>query len=85
MYLSLSVMIIWQASLVGTEKETDIIEIPKEQNIIKIIPIGTLTFSESQDMAKQFVDFVTSAEGKAIFEKYRFTTYPNEKYEYGDG
>ena len=77
--------IIWKASLVGTENETDTIEITKEQNIIKIIPIGTLTFSESQDMAKQFVDFVTSAEGKAIFEKYRFTTYPNEKYEYGDG
>ena len=77
--------IIWNASLVGTEKETDIIEIQKEQNIIKIIPIGTLTFSESQDMAKQFVDFVTSAEGKAIFEKHWFTTCPNEKYEYGDG
>jgi len=77
--------IIWKASLVGTEKETDIIEIPKEQNIIKIIPIGTLTFSECQDMAKQFVDFVTSAEGKAIFETHGFTTYPNEKYEYGAG
>ncbi len=77
--------IIWKASLVGTENETDTIEIPKEQNIIKIIPIGTLTFSESQNMAKQFVDFVTSAEGKAIFEKHGFTTYPNEKYEYGDG
>ncbi len=85
MYLSISVMIIWQASLVGTENETDIIELPKVQNIIKIIPIGTLTFSESQDMAKQFVDFVTSAEGKAIFERYGFTTYPNEKYEYGAG
>ncbi|MEA3488116.1 MAG: molybdate ABC transporter substrate-binding protein, partial [Euryarchaeota archaeon] len=77
--------IIWKASLVGTENETDTIEIPKEQNIIKIIPIGTLTFSECQDRAKQFVDFVTSAEGKAIFEKHGFTTYPNEKYEYGDG
>jgi molybdate transport system substrate-binding protein len=77
--------IIWKASLVGTENETDTIEIPKEQNIIKIIPIGTLTFSESQDMAKQFVDFVTSAEGKAIFETHGFTTYPNEKYEYGAG
>ena len=77
--------IIWKASLLGTENETDIIEIPTEQNIIKIIPIGTLTFSDSPEMAKQFVDFVTSVEGKAIFEKHGFTTYPNEKYEYYDG
>ena len=73
--------IIWKASLVRTEKETDIIEIPKEQNIIKVIPIGTLTFSENKDMAKQFVDFVASDEGKAIYEKHGFTPYPSEKYE----
>ncbi|PXF50645.1 MAG: hypothetical protein C4B56_08650 [Candidatus Methanophagaceae archaeon] len=69
--------IIWKASLAGTENKTDIIEIPKEQNIIKVIPIGTLTFSENKDMAKKFVDFVTSDEGKAVFEKYGFTSYPN--------
>jgi len=69
--------IVWKASLAGTENKTDIIEIPKEQNIIKVIPIGTLTFSENKDMAKKFVDFVTSDEGKAVFEKYGFTSYPN--------
>ena len=73
--------IIWNASLVRTEKETDIIEIPKEQNIIKVIPIGTLTFSENKDMATKFVDFVASDEGKEVFEKHGFTTYPNPKYE----
>jgi molybdate transport system substrate-binding protein len=73
--------IIWKASLMGTEKETDIIEIPKEQNIIKIIPIGRLTFSENKDMAKEFVDFVTSAKGKAIFEEHGFTAYPDPKCE----
>ena len=73
--------IIWKASLVRTEEETDIIEIPKEQNIIKVIPIGTLTFSENKDMAKQFVDFVASDKGREVFEKHGFTTYPNPKYE----
>ncbi len=72
--------IVWKASLLGTDKETDIIEIPKEQNIIKIIPIGTLTFSENKGYAELFVDFVTSDEGKAIFNKYGFTPYLNEKY-----
>jgi len=73
--------IIWKASLVKTAEKTDIIEIPKEQNIIKVIPIGTLTFSENKDMAKQFVDFVASDKGKEVFEKHGFTTYPNPKYE----
>ena len=73
--------IIWEASLAGTEKETDIIEIPTGQNIIKVIPIGTLTFSENKDMAMKFVDFVTSDEGKEVFERHGFTTYPNPKYE----
>ena len=73
--------IIWQASLIGTKSETDIIEIPTEQNIIKVIPIGTLTFSENKEYAQKFVDFVASDEGRAVFEKNGFTVYPDPKYE----
>ena len=73
--------IIWNASLIGTEDKTDIVEIPINQNLIKIIPIGRLTFSGNKDAAKNFVDFVGSLEGKKVFEKHGFTTYPNEKYE----
>jgi molybdate transport system substrate-binding protein len=62
-------------------EEIDVVEIPKEQNIIKIVPIGTTTFSEDEETAKQFVDFVASEEGKAIFEKQGFITYPNDEYE----
>ncbi len=71
--------IIWEDLIVNSEK-IDIVEIPREQNIIKIIPIGTLTFSEEKDAATKFVDFVASPEGKAIFEKHGFTAYPSEKY-----
>ena len=67
--------IAWNASLIGTENETDVIEIPEEQNVIKVIPIGTLTFSENKDYAKLFVDFVSSDEGKRVFEKYGFSVY----------
>ncbi|MBW1673383.1 MAG: molybdate ABC transporter substrate-binding protein [Deltaproteobacteria bacterium] len=73
--------IIWKASLIGTEDKTDILEIPKEQNIVKVIPIGRLTFSKNKNRAKEFVDFVTSDKGKEIFEKCGFTVYPNQKYE----
>jgi len=74
--------IIWGDLVVNSEK-MEIVEIPREQNIIKIIPIGTLVFSEQKDAATKFVDFVASPEGKAIFEKHGFTAYPDEKY--GDG
>ena len=71
--------IIWADLVVNSEK-MEIVEIPREQNIIKIIPIGTLVFSEQKDSATKFVDFVASPEGKAIFEKHGFTAYPDEKY-----
>lgn len=59
----------------------EIIEIPRSQNLIKIIPIGTLTFSNQPETAQQFVDFVVSdSGGKAIFEDYGFIVYPNSEY-----
>ncbi|MEA1869298.1 MAG: molybdate ABC transporter substrate-binding protein [Euryarchaeota archaeon] len=72
--------IIW-ADLVANSEKMGIVEIPREQNIIKIIPIGTLTFSGQKDTAKKFVDFVESPAGKVIFERHGFIAYPNEKYE----
>jgi len=67
--------ICWRADLCGLENETDIIEIPEEQNIIKIIPIGTLTFTEKDDFANLFIEFVSSDIGKDIFEEYDFIKY----------
>lgn len=62
-------------------KDIEVVEIPKEQNDIKIIPIGVTTFSKNPETAKRFVDFCASQEGKAIFEKHGFITYPNPGYE----
>jgi len=72
--------ITWEETVLFAPDATDIIEIPEEENIIKIIPIGTLTFSENKESAEEFVDFITSDQGKAIYEKYGFTPYPDEKY-----
>ncbi|MFA5559121.1 MAG: molybdate ABC transporter substrate-binding protein [Methanofastidiosum sp.] len=62
-------------------EEIDIIEIPPKQNIIEVVPIGVTTFSKSPKTAKQFVDYVTSEEGKEIFEKHGFIAYPNPAYD----
>ena len=56
------------------------IEIPNEQNIIKIVPVGMLSFSTNKDHAQEFIEFVTSEEGKEIFRRHGFTTYPDSEY-----
>lgn len=61
--------------------DIDLIEIPIEQNEIKVIPIGTTTFSKNPETAKAFVDYCASEEGKAIFKKNGFTIYPDPRYE----
>ncbi len=53
-------------------KDIELIAIPEAQNIIETVPIGALSFSKEPDLARQFVDFVASPEGKAIFEKHGF-------------
>ncbi len=70
--------IVWE-DLIDTEK-FDVIYIPSEQNIIKIVPIGTLTMSENPEAAQAFVDYVVSDEGFEIFRETGFTTYPDPKY-----
>jgi molybdate transport system substrate-binding protein len=67
--------IVWRASLVEFEDETDMVEIAEEINEIDIIPIGTLIFSENKALARKFVDFVVSEEGKEVFEEWGFEPY----------
>ena len=57
------------------------VEIPQEINEIKVIPIGTLAFSEKMESAEKFMNFVASEEGKAVFADYGFVTYPDPMYE----
>lgn len=65
--------IMWEDNLKGVEY-VDTIEIPKEKNIIKTIPISTVKNSLNKEMAQKFVDFVVSDEGKKIFRDYGFQT-----------
>jgi molybdate transport system substrate-binding protein len=70
--------IIWE-DLFESEK-LEKINIPKEQNIVKVVPIGSLTFSEYPETANDFINFVASDEGKAIFTTHGFITYPDPYY-----
>jgi len=58
----------------------DKIDIPLDLNVVLITPIGATTFSQNTDAANQFVDYVASDEGKAVFVKHGFPSYPNATY-----
>ena len=67
--------ITWEETALFAPNETKVTTIPVEENIIQTILIGTLTFSENNESAEEFVYFVTSDYGKAVYEKYGFTPY----------
>jgi molybdate transport system substrate-binding protein len=70
--------IIWE-DLYNSES-MDLLEIPIEEGFVKVVPIGTLVFSENKENAEKFMQFVASDEGKAIYAKHGFETFPSAKY-----
>lgn len=58
----------------------DAISIPTNDNVVLIVPIGVTNFTQNPVNARKFADFVASDEGKAIFAKHGFPTYPNPAY-----
>ncbi|WMW23431.1 substrate-binding domain-containing protein [Methanolobus mangrovi] len=72
---------VWE-DLVRDNEDVNMIEIPEGDNIIKIVPIATLKSSENPELADEFVQFVISDEGKAVFEEYGFTLYHDIKRSY---
>lgn len=58
----------------------DTIDLPQEDGLTLIVPIGATAFTTQPDAARQFATFVTSDEGKAIFAKHGFPTYPDPAY-----
>jgi len=63
--------IIWEDNALAAE-EIEVIEIPKEKNMIKTIPVCVIKNSQQMELARQFVDFTASAAGKEIFQKHGF-------------
>ena len=51
-----------------------VIDIPDDINIVMTIPIAVLKYSEHPDHAMAFARFVSSEEGKAIFQAHGFVT-----------
>ena len=60
--------------------KVDTLTIPVEDNVILVIPVGVTTFSANPETAQKFADFVASEDGKAIFAKHGFPSYPDPAY-----
>ncbi|MEL7596682.1 MAG: molybdate ABC transporter substrate-binding protein [Clostridiaceae bacterium] len=63
--------IIWEDNVMNVP-DIKAIQIPKEKNTIKTIPIAVVEKSQNKEMAEKFVEYVSSDEGKLIFEKHGF-------------
>jgi len=72
-YLSMgkaNASIIWEDNALNAAKSIDFIQIPKEQNLIKKVPIATLKSTKDKELVAQFISYTASKDGKAIFVKY---------------
>lgn len=53
-------------------EDIEVITIPEEQNAIDKVPVCVLSFTENNEVAQAFVDYIISEAGKAIFVKHGF-------------
>ena len=56
--------------------------LPEQLTGIGEMQIAVTNYCQNESLARQFVDFVTSAEGKEIFKKYGYFTDAGEVYQY---
>ncbi len=71
---TLDAVIVWDAVAAYFPDDGEIVPIPREQNIISTVAIGTLKSTENPELAAKFVEFITSDEGKAVFKRHHYAT-----------
>jgi molybdate transport system substrate-binding protein len=67
-------VIVWDAIARQFTADGTIVKIPREQNLISHVAIGVLEASQQPELARSFVDFLASKQGKLIFQDHGFTT-----------
>ena len=73
---SLDAVIVWDAIAQYYPETAQQIPIPPAQNVISTVDIAILRFTENQELAKKFVDFVCSEPGRAVFKKHHYCVDP---------
>jgi molybdate transport system substrate-binding protein len=69
----------WEVFAHWNPKQIESIPLPAEEIVrIGYIPIAISTLSQQKQAAQQFIDYVMSPKGKAIFKRYRYFATPTE-------
>lgn len=71
---ALDAVIVWDAMARYYEEYGEQIAIPEDRNVVSSVDIGVLKFSTSKESARDFVDFMTSQQGRAIFAGHGYRT-----------
>ncbi len=63
--------LIWEDNGYGAT-DIEVISIPEDQNVIDKVPACVLNFTQNEELAQSFVDFMMSDDGMAIFANHGF-------------
>lgn len=66
----------WDAFQQWAPDRIDVVPIPLEYARPRTIPVAVSVYSTQRGAAQRFIDFLTSAEGKAIFSKHGYSVEP---------
>jgi len=64
----------WNTYKVLHTKAIDAVELPKEIQVYRSTIIATTTFTENKEAANNFIEFLTSKDGKKTYQKYGWIT-----------
>lgn len=68
----------WDAFKSWAPEEIDIVPIAPEHLRVRNIPIAVSVYAEQREAAQEFIDFITSQEGKDIFARHGYSVTPPE-------
>jgi molybdate transport system substrate-binding protein len=69
----------WKAVSVLFKDKVDTIYIEPAKLMYSVAPIGMTRYTKKKDMAQEYLNFVSSKEGLAIFSKHGFDLYFDQK------
>lgn len=76
---NLDAVINWMPVAMIWKEKVDFVKIDPLKLMYSVAPIGMTSYSKKKELTKQYLDFVASDEGHAVFEKYGFAPYFDPK------
>ncbi len=71
---NVDVAIVWDAIAANFSKKVEVLQIPKEKNVISEVAVGLMKTSKNKVAAQKFIDFMKSDKGKKILREKGYRT-----------